>query len=340
MRWGCGRSMGMRALAVALLAAAPAVHVAIELADVPLFTAHCRTTGVVGRAASFYVGGVFDQVTAPVSAPSPGAWSLPLTFNATHASTIAQTYPNRELAPDADLPTHASRPFYEGYRGFSAHVAVALAGPAPPRGTVVPVECRINFTATAAHPHDNRFSTVVQGRLQNNRLDNSPWNDANPYRQGSWPGNQTFIAFLGLMLTRGNATDAPPAALTWAAWNKLEFWDRVAATVKANGGPALVPKLFPIGDTVDSDDDMDSAEATRSALGALGLNVVTAAYNGQTAASGHRAATEFLTLGAPSLFRKDLSTPGGYSDCTGSRSACTLHDYCTVNATDDELINR
>lgn len=241
-------------------------------------------------------------------------------------------------APDADLPTHASRPFYEGYAGLSAHLGVGLTGPAPSPAAVVSVECRINFIASSLHPHDAEFSAIVEGRLQNNRLDNSPWNDANPYRQGSWPGNGTFIAYLGLMLIRDNGTDAP-AALTWAAWNKLQFWDRAAAAVKAHGGLALAPKHFPIGDTIDSDDDLNSAEATQAALGQLGLNVVTAAYDGQTAASGRRSATEFLTLGAPSLFRKDLSTPGGYSDCSGPASACTLHDYCTVNATDADLIN-
>lgn len=81
---------------------------AIDLADVPIFTARCRVNKVtadsasggrpatVGRA-TFYLGGVFSPATATVGSPAQGLWSLPLNFNATHAATIAQSYPNREL---------------------------------------------------------------------------------------------------------------------------------------------------------------------------------------------------------------------------------------------------
>ena len=59
---------------------------------------------------SYYFGGVFAPVTPTVRAESLGAWSAPLAFNATHAAAVAQSYPNKELAPDADLPTHGPTP--------------------------------------------------------------------------------------------------------------------------------------------------------------------------------------------------------------------------------------
>ena len=347
----------MRVVLAVLLARAAG---GIDLNDVPLFTARCRVMGLAqpsdGAAtershpavnptpqATYYIGGVFAPATATVSGPADGGWSPALAFNATHASAVAQTYPNHILAPDADLPSHAARPFYEGYAGFSAHLGVGLTAPAP-ADTVAGVECVVNFTASAAHPQDGRHSTTLRGRLQDNRFTASPLADANPYRQGAWPGAKTFAAFLGLMLSRDAKTGAP-AAVTWGAWNQQQFWDRAASAVKANGGPALVPKRFPIGDTVVGDDDLDSASAIQSTFGQLGLSVVTNSYDGQNSALaagravGRAASTEFLTLGAPSLFRKDAGSAVGYADCSSAGSACTLHDYCTVNATDADLIN-
>jgi hypothetical protein len=364
--------MGRAVLAVLLARAVGG----IDLNDVPLFTARCRVTGLAqpsggsgaatehshptvdpttphghaGHAAddqqtqqaTYYIGGVFAPATATAHGPADGGWSAALAFNATHASAVAQTYPNHILAPDADLPSHAARPFYEGYAGFSAHLGVGLTATAT-AGTVVGVECVVNFTASAAHPQDRQHSNTIRGRLQDNRFTASPLADANPYRQGAWPGAKTFAAFLGLMLSRDAKTGAP-TAVTWGAWNQQQFWDRAASAVKANGGPALAPKRFPIGDTVVSDDDLDSALAIQATFGQLGLSVVTNAYDGQNSALAAgkavgRASTEFLTLGAPSLFRKDIGSALGYADCSSAGSACTLHDYCTVNATDADLIN-
>jgi hypothetical protein len=116
-----------------------------------------------------------------------GAWSAPLAFNATHAAAIAQSYPNRELAPDADLPTHAPRPFYLGYAGFSLRLGVGLLGAAPPPGLVLALECRLNFSGSAAHPRDaDAPPAAISARLSNNRM-GSIGAAVNPYRQGRWP---------------------------------------------------------------------------------------------------------------------------------------------------------
>lgn len=320
---------------------------AIQLEDVPHFVARCRVDGE-GRAgqpppprapSSYYFGGVFAPVTPTVQSESLGAWSTPLAFNATHAAAVAQSYPNSELAPDADLPTHAAKPFYLGYSGLSLRLGVGLLGVVPPPGLVLTLECQLNFTSTTVHPHDAAaLPATIHAQLSNNRM-GSVANAVNPYRQGRWPGNSTFLSFPGLMLSRDGKTGAP-LAMTLAAWNKLHFWDLVDSVAQAHG-VAAVPKLFPIGDGADNDDDLNCAAATTTAMNKLGLSVVTNAFNGQDslAESSQRGAAGFLTLGAPSLFRKDPSGANDYLICNTPGSACTLHDYCSINATDADLIN-
>ena len=324
---------------------------AIQLEDVPHFVARCKVDGEATAAgprpppapSSYYLGGLFAPVTPTVRAEGLGAWSAPLAFNATHAAAAAQRYPNKELAPDADLPTHASQPFYLGYAGFSLRLGVGLLGAAPPPGLVLALECQLNFSGSAAHPHDaDTPPATIHARLSNNRM-GSVANAVNPYRQGRWPGDSTFLSFPGLMLSRDAKTGAP-LAMTLAAWNQLQYWDLADSVAEAHGA-AAVPKLFPIGDGADNGDDLNCAAATTAAMAKLGLSVVTNSFNGQNslAKSSQRGATEFLTLGAPSLFRKDTSGGSGgggdYLMCNTPGSACTLHDYCSVNATDADLIN-
>ena len=338
-------------LLAALLFGGDSCCSAIQLQDVPHLVAQCRVDSEDHAAAflppttpsSYYFGGVFAPVTPTARAEALAAWSTPLVFNATHAAAIAQSYPNRELAPDGDLPTHAAEPFYLGYAGFSLRLGVGLLGAVPPPGLVLALECRLNFSSSAAHPHDaDAPPATIHARLSNNRM-GSVGSEVNPYRQGRWPGNSTFLSFPGLMLSRDPKTGAP-LAMTLADWNQLHFWDLADSVAEAHGA-AAAPKLFPIGDGADNDDDLNCAAATTAAMNKLGLSVVTNAFNGQNslANSSRWGASEFLTLGAPSLFRKDTSSGGGgggsYLICNTPGSACTLHDYCSVNATDADLIN-
>eukprot|EP01043_Picozoa_sp_COSAG02_P016523 COSAG02_NODE_729_length_17991_cov_15.636262_12_plen_598_part_00 len=178
---------------------------------------------------------------------------------------------------------------------------------------ILNVTCALAFTGK-----DAGKNTQLEGSLQN--TDDPKTNPA------------SFTGWVGLMLGRENSTQTSraPQVRTYRQYNQDMYWSKVTDIP----APKRTAKLFPIADMYSGDSTLEATADAFEVLTRMGINIPQGAEpKGWTG----RKIGGFSAWGVGGEFRKG---PGGATvPCYTPNSSCTMHDYCTQNATDSELVN-
>jgi hypothetical protein len=140
------------------------------------------------------------------------------------------------------------------------------------------------------------------------------------------------------MLGRANESRviSQPQVRTFADYNRDRYWSLTKSIPKAT----KIAKLFPIADMFSGDSDIISSQDAFAVMhDQMGVN----APMGTTPAGWDGFVTGGNSpLGVGGEFRKGPLSRWNTTQvvaCYTKNSSCTMHDYCTVNATNDELVN-
>ena len=183
---------------------------------------------------------------------------------------------------------------------------------------VLNVSCAVRFTGRDGGQHESGGVAMIHGALQNTDDRGSP---------------TAYTGLIGLMLGRENASQPRPGpqVRTYRQYN----WDRFFSELADIPAPPKLAKLFPISDAFAGDNDLGSTADAFDAFTRMGINTPTGAMPADW--SGYQTG-EFAAWGVGGEFRKGAA--GQQVACYTPNSSCTMHDYCTINATDAELVNR
>jgi hypothetical protein len=204
----------------------------------------------------------------------------------------------------------ARQGFYRKYSALGVELGVRSRRTGP---GILNLSCVFRFTGRDQH----QSATTIHASLQNHNDTRGP--HSNP---------AAFAGFVGLMLGRTKANAAK--VRTYRKFNRDKFFSKVADIPT----PKKLAKLFPITDTFIGDDDLGSTADAFDALTRMGVNIPTGATPPDW--SG-RMIGGFPAWGVPGEMRKGA---GGHTvACYTPNSSCSLHDYCTTNATDSQLVN-
>ena len=209
---------------------------------------------------------------------------------------------------------------------------------------VLTVTCDIAFTASG-RASDAGKSVRISARVQNTEATHV----TSPAYRG-WTGmtGDNKGGFVGVILSR--TPQGEPFAQTFAGFNRQRYFSPATALIPK---PQKVAKLFPIVDYFVPDGDLATREEAYSMMQRMGINTPSGVVDDSVTPPGWGGRTVGIpwgkvdpaygvegVLGVGGQFRKgsELGRPH-YVPCSTPNSSCTLHDYCTLNATDATLVN-
>eukprot|EP00039_Didymoeca_costata_P030606 m.30479 g.30479 ORF g.30479 m.30479 type:complete len:944 (+) comp8204_c0_seq3:119-2950(+) len=272
---------------------------AISMDDVPFFKYSCQTIAQSLPSTVFKYHLGFEYATMSIDTESVGS-------NWSNWST--------EYNITAINDTLTKKVFYQKYGSLGTNIGLQTNSLMPGGVTI---NCRFNLTSgNAKHIHDAGMMFSINATVD------VPL-EINKTNAGRWYG------YIGLMLSR--LSDGSPAIQKWADYNRNHYFCNMSDMSNNK-----MPQLFPIVDMFQTDSDVSSRQDALQAMNRMGINSPTGNFlpvNWKGRRTGN-----YPVLGGPGEFRKK-GPEGGVVPCYDANSSCTLHDYCTVNATDADIVN-